>query len=581
MKERADKLLVDQGLVESRTRAQALILAGQVLNGDVPVKKAGRAGTRRRGAPGLRGEPLKFVSRGGLKLERALDFFSIDVTGLSALDVGASTGGFTDFLLQRGCTRVAAGAGGHNQLAWKLRQDPRVVCMEGVNARSLTPAMLPFLPQIAVSDVSFISLTLVLPGMVAALAATPSEKGAPLVALVKPQFEVGKGHVGKGGVVRDEALRQGAVEKCRAAVEQLGCRVEGVVESPITGPASSTSSICSTRGPVRFRLRRMKILLTGVAGFIGSHLAARLCDRGDQIVGLDCFDETLYPASLHRLNLATVESRLAQMVTGDLLDGPLVDRLFAEHEFDAVVHLAALAGVRPSLIAPKRYQRTNIEGTLNLLEAARAKKITRFVFASSSSVYGARDASEVPFSERDPAVRPASPYAATKRAGELLCSNYSDLFGIGTTALRFFTVYGPRQRPERAIAKFARHIVRQERVPFYGDGSSARDYTFIDDIVDGVVASLDACRPGVHRVYNLGGSRTTSLAELVAMLESNLGKKALLDRQPDQPGDVPITFADVSRAEAELGYRPQVPITEGVKRICQWLVTDGKPWLEI
>jgi 23S rRNA (cytidine1920-2'-O)/16S rRNA (cytidine1409-2'-O)-methyltransferase len=241
-RERADKRLVDLGLAESRTRAQALILAGQVLNGDVPIHKSGEL-VDADAVLRLRGEPLKFVSRGGLKLERALDHFAVDVSGLSALDVGASTGGFTDCLLQRGCARVVAVDVGHNQLAWKLRQDPRVVCLEGVNARHLDARTLPFSPQIAVCDVSFISLTLVLPGMVAALAVND----APLIALVKPQFEVGKGNVGKGGVVRDEALRQGAVDKCREAAVALGCRVVGVVESPITGPAGNVEYLLYAR----------------------------------------------------------------------------------------------------------------------------------------------------------------------------------------------------------------------------------------------------------------------------------------------------------------------------------------------
>jgi UDP-glucuronate 4-epimerase len=315
----------------------------------------------------------------------------------------------------------------------------------------------------------------------------------------------------------------------------------------------------------------MRLLVTGIAGFIGSHLAARLLGRGDELVGLDCFDETLYPAALHARNLATLDGQPGlSFVRGDLLDEALCDRLFERHAFDGVVHLAALAGVRPSIAQPKRYQRTNLEGTMNLLEAARRCRVKRFVFASSSSVYGARAREAAPFREDDPAVRPASPYAATKRAGELFCSNYTDLFGIATTALRFFTVYGPRQRPEMAIHKFARLIWEGQPVPFFGDGSSARDYTYIDDIVDGVVAAIDRCDGGAHRVYNLGGSRTTTLARLVELLEAGLGRPAQLDRQPDQPGDVPITFASVEKSERELGYRPQVPIEEGIARFCAW-----------
>jgi UDP-glucuronate 4-epimerase len=314
----------------------------------------------------------------------------------------------------------------------------------------------------------------------------------------------------------------------------------------------------------------MRLLVTGIAGFIGSHLAARLLARGDELVGLDAFDETLYPAQLHERNLATLgaHARL-EFVRGDLLDAPLVERLV--ERVDGVVHLAALAGVRPSIIQPKRYQRVNIEGTLNLLEACRAREVKRFVFASSSSVYGAR--STVPFREDDPCDRPASPYAATKRCGEILCANYTELFGIATTALRFFTVYGPRQRPEMAIHKFARLIADAKPLPLFGDGSTARDYTFIDDIVDGVVAAIDRCDGGRHRVYNLGGSRTTTLQQLVELLEAGLGKRAVIERLPDQPGDVPITFADVSRSASELGYAPNVPIEEGLRRFCDWFTT--------
>jgi UDP-glucuronate 4-epimerase len=315
----------------------------------------------------------------------------------------------------------------------------------------------------------------------------------------------------------------------------------------------------------------MRILVTGVAGFIGSHLAARLGARGDSLVGLDNFDETLYPAALHKRNLAEVQ-RWVDFVEGSFLDGPLVERLFAQHGFDAVVHLGALAGVRPSLAQPRRYQKVNIEGTLELLEACRVHGVRRFVFASSSSVYGAHN--PVPFRESDPAVRPASPYAASKRAGELFCSNYSDLYGIATTALRFFTVYGPRQRPEMAIHKFARLIQNGTPVPFYGDGSSARDYTFIDDIIDGVVASIDQCSDGVHRVYNLGGSRTTTLARLVELLEQHVGKRAILEHLPDQPGDVPITYADVTQAARDLGYAPKIPIEEGIARFAAWLTAS-------
>jgi UDP-glucuronate 4-epimerase len=322
----------------------------------------------------------------------------------------------------------------------------------------------------------------------------------------------------------------------------------------------------------------MNVLVTGAAGFIGSHLTTALLARGDRVIGLDNFDETLYAAALHERNVAAIRASMAAggvddarfvLERGDLLDAALVDTLVARG-VDVVVHLAALAGVRPSIAQPKRYQRVNLEGTMNVLEACRAAGVKRVVFASSSSVYGAR--SDVPFREDDPADRPQSPYAATKRAGEILCANYVELHRFGVTALRFFTVYGARQRPEMAIHKFARLILDGAPVPLFGDGGSARDYTFVDDIIAGVVAAIDRVAPGAYRVYNLGGSRTTTLARLVELLEARLGKRARLARHPDQPGDVPITFADVTRAERELGYAPRVPIEDGLTRFCDWLV---------
>ena len=328
----------------------------------------------------------------------------------------------------------------------------------------------------------------------------------------------------------------------------------------------------------------MRVLLTGAAGFIGSHVAQRLLSRGDAVVGLDCFDETLYPAALHQRNVDAVVAGAGaatdfQLTRGDLTSPETLDALFAGHAFDAVVHLGALAGVRPSLQQPLRYEHVNVRGTLLVLEAMRRHDVRRLACASSSSVYGARN--EVPFRETDPAVHPASPYAATKRAGELLCDTYASLYGQRIASLRFFTVYGPRQRPEMAIAAFARHILDGTPLPFFGDGTTARDYTYIDDIVDGVIASLDSTADGGatakegHLVFNLGGSRTTTLAQLVVLLETALGKKAVLDRRPLQPGDVPITFADCSRAETLLGYRSRVPIEEGIARYCAWLRAPG------
>jgi UDP-glucuronate 4-epimerase len=323
----------------------------------------------------------------------------------------------------------------------------------------------------------------------------------------------------------------------------------------------------------------MRILLTGAAGFIGSSLVPLLVARGDEVVGLDNFDETLYGKAQKDRNLAAIATPGFRFVRGDFLDERLVAELVSARP-DVVVHLGALAGVRPSLTQPKRYQMVNIEGTLNLLEACRVHGVSRFVFASSSSVYGAQ--STVPFREEDPADRPASPYAATKRCGELICSNYADLHGLTCVALRFFTVYGPRQRPEMAIHKFARAIDEGRPITLFGDGSTARDYTFIDDILDGVVRAIDVtARPlpswnGRYRVYNLGGSRTTTLSQLVTLIEAAIGKKARVEHHPDQPGDVPITFASVERAAAELDYAPRVPIETGLARFVEWYRREQK-----
>ncbi len=322
----------------------------------------------------------------------------------------------------------------------------------------------------------------------------------------------------------------------------------------------------------------MKVLLTGCAGFIGSHLCERLLARGDELVGLDNFDETLYPAALHEQNIAGVLSHAGfSLVRGDLCDEATLESLFVAHRFDAVVHLGALAGVRPSLREPLRYERVNVLGTITLLETMRRHRVSRLAFASSSSVYGARD--ESPFREHDPAVHPASPYAASKRAGELYCDTDATLYGMRIASLRFFTVYGPRQRPEMAIHAFARHILGGTPLPFFGDGSSARDYTFIDDIIDGVVAALDSTADDGatigHEVYNLGGARTTTLSDLVRMLETQLGRSAVLDRKPAQPGDVPLTSADVLKAERLLGYRPRVPIEAGIAKFCDWLTKSS------
>ena len=310
----------------------------------------------------------------------------------------------------------------------------------------------------------------------------------------------------------------------------------------------------------------MKLLVTGGAGFIGSHVADRRLARGDRVVVLDDFND-FYDPRRKRANVQPhLGSRHYRLVEGDIRDRDLVFRLFAEERFDGVVHLAARAGVRPSLRQPVLYEEVNCVATLHLLEAAVSHGAPRFLFASSSSVYGTN--SKLPFSEEDPIARPISPYATTKRAGELHVYATHHLHGLQAACLRFFTVYGPRQRPEMAIARFIRCLETDEPIPFFGDGGSRRDYTYIDDIVDGVEAALDA--DFSFEILNLGSSHPVTLTELVAELEEVTGKRARLDRDGDQPGDVPVTFASVEKAERLLGYRPRVPLREGLRRSVEW-----------
>jgi UDP-glucuronate 4-epimerase len=306
------------------------------------------------------------------------------------------------------------------------------------------------------------------------------------------------------------------------------------------------------------------VLLTGGAGFIGSHVVEALLARGDRVVNVDSFD-TFYDPAIKRRN---VEAALAHpghlLVEGDIRD----ERTLAwEHApFHGVVHLAARAGVRPSIQQPALYDDVNVRGTTMMLEMARRHESGHFVFGSSSSVYGAT--SPVPFRESEPADRPSSPYASTKRANELACHAYHHLYGMDITCLRFFTVYGPRQRPEMAIHKFTRLIDAGEEVELYGDGTSRRDYTYIEDIVDGVLRALD--RPAGYRILNLGATATTPLLDLARMIAERLGRPLRVRHLPEQAGDVPITYADVTRAREELGYRPATPIAEGLTRFVEW-----------
>jgi len=310
----------------------------------------------------------------------------------------------------------------------------------------------------------------------------------------------------------------------------------------------------------------VKLLVTGGAGFIGSHLADRRLAKGDRVVVLDDFNDYYDPLA-KRANVAPhLGNSRYRLVEGDIRDRALVFRLFAEEGFDAVLHLAARAGVRPSLSQPVLYEEVNCVATWHLLEGAVAHGKPRFVFASSSSVYGIN--AKLPFAEDDPIEKPISPYATTKRAGELQVFNAHHLNGLPAMCLRFFTVYGPRQRPEMAIARFIRGVEAGEPLPYYGDGSSRRDYTYIDDIADGVEAALESAIP--FEIVNLGGAHPVTLAELVAAVEKATGRPARLDRRPIQPGDVPVTFASVEKAERLLGFRARVPLEEGLRRAVAW-----------
>jgi UDP-glucuronate 4-epimerase len=312
------------------------------------------------------------------------------------------------------------------------------------------------------------------------------------------------------------------------------------------------------------------VVLTGAAGFIGSHLAERLLARGNRVIGVDNFDP-FYSPEIKRRNLSLALSHQNfRFVEADCADATQLSEVFTE-PVAAVVHLAAKAGVRPSIQDPLGYTRANIVATQLLLEAARQHDIKRFVFGSSSSVYGNNE--KVPFSETDSVDRPISPYAATKRACELICHTYHHLYDVSVLSLRFFTVYGPRQRPDLAIRKFTELMLRGHTIPFYGDGSSQRDYTWIDDILQGVMAALDrtAAVPAEFEIINLGESQTTSLEKLVALVAQAVGVEPRLERLPMQPGDVNTTFADITKARRLLNYRPSTTIEVGIPRFVEWM----------
>lgn len=309
-----------------------------------------------------------------------------------------------------------------------------------------------------------------------------------------------------------------------------------------------------------------KVLLTGGAGFIGSWVGERLLSLGHHVVCIDNFNN-FYDPAIKRANLTEcLQSDRFTLCEGDITDRALLVDLFEEHGFDAIIHLAAWAGVRPSIENPEIYEEVNLGGTLNLLQRARHGNVKSVVCASSSSIYGGR--TDPPFSEDDSVGRPVSPYAATKRSGELLCYTFHHLFDLNITNLRYFTVYGPRQRPEMAIHKFARRMVRGQSIPLFGDGSSSRDYTYVEDIVDGTMLALEKCKG--YEIFNIGESTTTNLLDLVKQIGDALGVEPEIDWLPDQPGDVPITFASIDKARKMLGYDPSVPVKEGVPKFIEW-----------
>jgi UDP-glucuronate 4-epimerase len=315
----------------------------------------------------------------------------------------------------------------------------------------------------------------------------------------------------------------------------------------------------------------MRVLVTGGAGFIGSHLVEKLLACGHQVVILDDFND-FYDPQIKHANIAGFATNVA-VYHVDLRDSDSVRNLFRREKIDAIAHLAARAGVRPSIQQPRLYYDTNVVGTLHLLEAARVTGVERFVFASSSSVYGA--SKTIPFSEDEHLTQTLSPYAATKVAGEFLCSTYSYLYNLRVVALRYFTVYGPRQRPDLAIHQFTRRIYAGQPIDQFGDGTTRRDYTYIEDVIHGTMAALHYEGP-LFDIFNLGESDTIQLKDLIVAIENALEKEAKINRLPEQPGDMPLTCADISKARKLLGYKPTTRLSEGLPRFIDWFLRSAK-----
>ncbi len=310
----------------------------------------------------------------------------------------------------------------------------------------------------------------------------------------------------------------------------------------------------------------MKLLVTGGAGFIGSQLCESLIKRGDDIICIDNFND-FYDPQIKRNNIKNlVKQKKIILYEADISNYDSMEKIFSSHSFDAIVHLAARAGVRPSIKHPLLYEKVNVNGTMNLLELSKINNVKKFVFASSSSVYG--NNKKVPFCEDDNVDNPVSPYAASKKAGELIAYTYYHLYQISVSVIRFFTVYGPRQRPDMAIHKFTRLIDKGEKIPVFGDGSTKRDYTFISDIIDGVISSIARCDG--YEIYNLGDSKTVNLLEMIQTIEKYLGKSAKFEYMPSQTGVVDITYADISKAGEKLDYSPKVYFDEGIKNFVDW-----------